>query len=261
MALGVVAMYVHDYRNILRIMYAPGLLLIAYFWLVPESVRWLLVNGRVDKAVKILKRIAYVNRKELSQKSIEMLQLKYSKTFQQNQLIDKNDAQSTAQLLYSILKSKTLSLRLFNCCFQWINCCFCYYGISLIVTHIPGENRYMSFIYAAFMEIPGLLLSLLLLNKMQRRLSLFIALFMTAISITVTVWIPEENSTIMLLLFMLAKIMITCTFIAMYIYTAELWPTNLRTTIICACSMIGRFGSMGAPLIGILVKIFLFCAL
>lgn len=256
--LGVVAMYFHDFRHILWIMYAPGVLLIAYFWLVPESVRWLLVNGRVNEAIKILKRIAHVNGKHLSNKSIEMIQLKYSNEFRKNDPNENDNNQSTAQLLYSILKSKTLCLRLFNCCFQWINCCFCYYGLSLIVTHIPGEDRYTSFIYSAFMEIPGLLLSLLLLNKLKRRISLFIALFMTAISTAATVWVPEENSTIMLVLFMLAKIAITCTFISMYIYTAEQWPTNLRTTIICACSMIGRFGSMVAPLIGILVENFFY---
>lgn len=247
-------MYFHDYRDILRILYAPGIFLIIYFWIVPESVRWLLVTGRVNRAIRILKRIARVNGKTLSEKSIEMIKLKYSPELQQNDLSKNDTKDSIYYSLYSIVKSKTLFFRFLNCCFQWINCCFCYYGLSLIVTHVPGENQYTSFIFAAFMEIPGLLLSLLLLNKTRRRVSLFLTLFFTAISTAATAWIPEENSTIMLLSFMLAKALITCTFISMYVYTAELWPTNLRTTIICACSMIGRFGSMIAPVIGIMVN-------
>lgn len=39
MLLGLVALYVHDFRLLMRILYVPGLFVFCYHWLVPESVR------------------------------------------------------------------------------------------------------------------------------------------------------------------------------------------------------------------------------
>lgn len=251
---GVVAFYVHDFRYLIRILYTPGLFLMVYFFIVPESVRWLLVRGKVDRAIGILKRTAHVNGKELSEKSIEFVTMKYSPKSKIN--LDETVAienQSLTQSIRSIINSRTLCLRFLNCCYQWMNCCFCYYGLSLIATHVPGENRYMSFIFVAAIEIPGLLISMPLLSRMRRRILLFGALSLTALSTLATAWIPKQNSTIVLILFMLGKMAITCAFNSLYIFTAEQWPTNVRATITNCCSMIGRLGSMIAPMTAILV--------
>lgn len=254
--LGFAAFYVHDFRNLMRIFYTPGLFLIVYFWLVPESVRWLLVKGNVDRATGILKRTARVNGKELSEKSIESMKLKYSSVSKINNLDGTvaNDNPSLTQSISSILRSRTLCFRLLVCCYQWTNCCFCYYGLSLMATHVPGKNRYVSFMTVAAIEIPGVLITLPLLNRMKRRPLLFGVLTITAFSTFATAWIPKEHSTIVLLFFMLGKMSITCAFNSVYIFTAEQWPTNVRTTIANFCSMVGRLGSMVAPMTAILVQ-------
>lgn len=260
MLLGLAAMYIHDFRNLIRVLYTPGLLIIFYFWLVPESVRWLLVTGKVNRAIQILKRTASVNRKQISKKSIEMLNLIYSPKTLANSNNEHNNHEkySILQSIYSILKSKILCWRLLNCCYQWIASCFSYYGLSLISTHVPGGNRYVSFIFVTAIEIPGILIALPLLTRMNRRKLMFIAYSLCATSIMVTSCIPEANSTIILILFMIGKASITCAFTVLYIFTAEQWPTNLRTTIMNLASMIGRIGAMLAPLTIILVRTFQF---
>lgn len=126
-------MYIHNFRYLLRVLYAPGLLVFIYFWLVPESIRLLLITGRVDRAIKVLKRIAKVNGKTLSEKSIEMLRLQYSQS-----KVRKNAARNTAsdmpngnknpaifQQIKLVFRSRKLALRLLNCGYQWVTCCFC----------------------------------------------------------------------------------------------------------------------------------------
>lgn len=119
--------------------------------------RWLLVKGHVERATGILKRTARVNGKELSEKSVEWLKLNYCPESKKNNLDDlvANDRPSLTQSISTILKSKTLCLRLTICCYQWIVCCFVYYGLSLMATHVPGKNRYISFIVVVAIEIPG----------------------------------------------------------------------------------------------------------
>lgn len=256
--LGFVAMYIHDFRLLIRVLYTPGLLVIVYFWIVPESVRWLLVTGRVDRAIKILKRTASVNGKELSNKSIDMLRSTYTIDEVKKASDEANNVETHTMLeiFNIIIKSKRLSLRLLNGCLQWAVAAFCYYGLSMIATHIRGENRYVSFIIVVAMEIPGMLISTPLLNCMRRKILLFTSFFITAIATGATSWIPEHHSTIILIFFMIGKAASTCGFTSLYIFTAEQWPTGLRTTIMNTCSMIGRVGAMVAPQTVILVNNF-----
>lgn len=143
--LGLVAMFCHDFRTMLRILYAPGVILFSYFWIVPESVRWLLITGQVDRAVKILKRAAKFNRKELSSKTIEVLYSKYSKT---NEVSEKENSKENYknESFVQIFKSKKLCGRFLICCYQWMACYFCYYGLSLYATFIPGAERYIRYL-------------------------------------------------------------------------------------------------------------------
>lgn len=275
MVLGIVAMYVHDFRTLIQVLYTPGLAVILYFWLVPESIRWLLVTGQVDRAIKILKRIASVNGKNLSDKTIEAINLKYSPDYMMKQISrstengldpvfnDKNNTekQSLLQLFYSILKSKTLCLRFLNCCYQWVALCFCYYGLSMIATHVHGENRYTSFIMVVGFEIIGIFVVLLILNRMKRKILLSASLIIIAISTNLTPWIPEENSYLVLACLMMGKAAAMGGFNILYIFTAEQWPTNLRATVMNSCSMIGRIGSMVAPLAVIIVNNLIYCTL
>lgn len=60
--LGFAAMYYDHYRPFLMFLYTPGLLTVFYFWLVPESVRWLVVTGQQKAALKILRRAARNNK-------------------------------------------------------------------------------------------------------------------------------------------------------------------------------------------------------
>lgn len=260
MLLGLVAMFVHDYRILIRILHIPGLFAMIYFWLIPESARWLLVNGRFDQAVTILKRIAKVNRKELSEKSIELLRLEYTMKSEaksnpdEKGKTDDTEARSVIQSLGMIFKSKTFSVRFLNCCFQWIACAFTYYGLSLGATHIPGADRYVSFIIVMASEIPGMFSAQPLLTRMKRRVLMFSTMLFGAIFIIAPSFIPKEYSLVVLLCFMLGKALITCAFTVLYVYTMEQWPTNIRSTVINLCSMVGRIGSMTAPLTMILVR-------
>lgn len=54
-------------------------------------------------------------------------------------------------------------------------------------------------------------------------------------------------------MFMIGKFAITISFAVIYVYTAELFPTNVRHSLLGYCSMFGRVGSMLAPQTPLLV--------
>lgn len=258
MFLGLVAMSVHNFRTLIRVLYPPGLIVFVYIWLMPESIRWLLITGRVDRAISTLQRIAKVNRKDLSEKSIELIKLKYSRKPITNGASSEenngNQNQSLSGYVAMIFKSRKLCGRFFICCYLWMACYFSYYGISSYSTHIQGTDKYTGFMVAAAVEIPTILLAQQLLNRMKRKTLLIVSLCLTTISIIGIPFIPANMSDIILICLLFGKASMTFAFTLIFIFTAEQWPTNIRGTIMHTCAMIGRIGSMVAPFILILVS-------
>lgn len=53
---------------------------------------------------------------------------------------------------------------------------------------------------------------------------------------------------------MVGKLSITFAFNALYVFTAELFPTGARSSALAACSLVGRLGSVLAPQTPLLVR-------
>jgi hypothetical protein len=56
--LPIIAYYVREWRHLQLVTSVPWLLVITYYWLIPESPRWLITVGRKEEAVKILTHVA-----------------------------------------------------------------------------------------------------------------------------------------------------------------------------------------------------------
>lgn len=255
--LGFVAMNVRNFRKFQLTLYTPSLLLITYFWFLPESVRWLLATKRLERAEKAIHRASQFNNAVLSEKALEIIRVKCSSTEDSS----KNEAAKTivddsSNRLSTVLTSGRLLLRLIICSFVWVVCAFVFFGLKLISTQIHGDgNKYVSFMLVGAAEIPGFLSASLLLDRCGRKGTLIGAFLLTGLSIIGSLFVPENNTSIVLALFIVGKGAITCAFSSVYNFTAELWPTSLRNTMMGFCSMIARIGSMLAPLTPLLVSI------
>lgn len=54
-------------------LHIPGFLIIAYYGILYESVRWLLTKRKYDEAKKVLEAVARVNKTSISNESLEAL--------------------------------------------------------------------------------------------------------------------------------------------------------------------------------------------
>jgi uncharacterized membrane protein len=64
-----------------------------------------------------------------------------------------------------------------------------------------------------------------------------------------------DYDTAKLIVFLAGKFAITIAFTVIYVFTAELFPTELRHSMLGTCSMVGRIGSIIAPQTPLLVSI------
>lgn len=250
--LGLLAMHIPHMRTLLIAVYVPGLIVITYYWLVPESVRWLMVTGRIKRARQVLHSAAAANNKILSPDAERIIDERAIEC----PAADKDEANLPDISVLAILKSPVLALRLCICSIDWIVCYLVFYGLALSATVIEGDdNKYLSFIVVVVAELPGSLFTYLFLDRLGRRRTLCAALTLAGCIILCSQFIDEEEQTMLTRVFFFAGMCAqSCAFTTTYIYTAEIWPTSLRNTMMNVCSSMGRFGAMAAPFSILLVS-------
>lgn len=255
--LGVIGMCVTNFRSLLRVTYIPLLAVISYFWLVPESVRWLVIQGRREEATKVILGAAKTNSIKLSDHVLDMIKSSNTPTNNKNVAIT-SDASKDAdcekkQSFFAIFRSKILLKRLIICSFCWITNALVYYGLSLNSVNLAG-SKYINFMLVCAAEFPGYFITIMVMEKAGRKWSLCGSMVVCGLACLCSEYLPEDEQVIRLVLFLVGKSAISVSFTVLYVYTAELYPTSLRSSLMCACSMIGRIGSIAAPQTPLLVR-------
>ncbi|KAH8270396.1 hypothetical protein KR018_009667 [Drosophila ironensis] len=242
-ALAMFAKAFPDWRVLLRITYMPSLILLAYFWILPESVRWLLSQGKEERAKDILRRAARVNKRKLSESMLDKLVL-----------ANRDKLQQSAESRFPIREAfKNFKWRIANCSLCWIVHVLVYYGLSLNVVLLDG-NKYNNFAYIALVEIPGFFMPLFIMDRFGRRYSLCGLMLTSGLCCIGTIFAGADQPVLQLILFLVGKLTITASFQVLYFFASEIYPTNLRNSLLSFCSMMGRFGSMLAPQTPLLAK-------
>lgn len=245
--LGFLASQVQHWRWLLRVLYAPAVLQILFLWILPESVRWLLSQGAEEKASNVLRRAARINQRPLPEEQLNDLL-----TSNRQKLSQANESQ------YPIMRAVVFfSLRIANCCLCWFTHTLIALGLSLNSVNLGG-NKYTNFMLNGFIQIPGLLLPLVIMDRVGRRHSLCASMLLCAICMGASAAVPADNYAGSLALFLIGKLAITCSFQILYFFTSEIFPTNVRNTLLSLCSMVGRIGSMLAPQTPLLAKYYIY---
>ncbi|XP_033326051.2 organic cation transporter protein isoform X2 [Megalopta genalis] len=247
--LGLIAMWTRSWRLILRLVYGPALLAILMPFLIPESVRWLLANGKHDKVERIYRKMARMNGLSINDEAIgEFKEVNMVKTEKTEQLEKKNP-------LMQILGSSVMMTRLLACSFCWLTNTFVYYGLSLNSVAFAGD-KYTNFILVAIVEIPAYFLTWFMTDWLGRKITLSSSFLLSGVFCLAIQFVPSGSwSFIPLILYMGGKWCITMSFSTVYIYTAELFPTNVRHSLLGICSMTGRMGSILSPQTPLLAQI------
>ncbi|KAH8270151.1 hypothetical protein KR018_004860 [Drosophila ironensis] len=237
-AMGYLAGYLLDWRVLLRVLYTPALLHLIFICLLPESVRWQLSQSRETDAKATLRKVARVNRRSLPEEQLNDL------IRTNRQLVDQSAAPGGHYSVGQI--AQALGCRIALCCFVWFVNTFVALGISLNSGQLSG-SKFENFSMTGFMQLPGILLSTTLMHRFGRRWALSSCLFTCAVLLLAVAATDEIYPMTSSLLYFLAKMFSTGSFLILYFFTSEIFPTNCRNSLLSLCSCVGRIGSMLAP--------------
>lgn len=270
MLLGWLSWAIPHWRNLTLFIYAPQLiLLLIYSRAIPESPRWHITKGRYDKAEEILKQIARTNGKQLSEKSVQLLRQTRNGKVQARSI---ENEQAEPSLLVLVFRHKPILLRCLASPIQWISFALIYYGLSINSINLNFGSKYLNHTAVTFIEIPGYLLALALLDRIGRKPVLtggfwicgacqigclfapageHCSVLIVSIFSSIYLWNSVEfvgQPILSLALYVLSKCCISAVVMSLHMYTAEMFPTPHRHRLTSVSSGIGRLGAIIAPL-------------
>ncbi|XP_071543054.1 organic cation transporter protein-like isoform X4 [Panulirus ornatus] len=253
---GVLAIFIREWRWLQVAVTAPAFLLIAYMWIMPESVRWLVSQGRKDDAIKIIKKAAKVNGVEVPKHLLEDTNMEISTidgtisvASSKAELVkDDKSGNKPSKTVLDLLKTPNMRNRSLNMFYCWAVCTLVYYGLSSNSGNLGG-NIFINFIATMLIEIPSYVFSYLVLDRMGRKGTLSFVLLLGGVACFVSGFIPEDIGWLIVTLSLVGKFGIAAAFAIVYVYSAEIFPTEYRSVGIGACSMCARVGGILAPFI------------
>nr|XP_026490940.1 solute carrier family 22 member 3-like [Vanessa tameamea]XP_026490948.1 solute carrier family 22 member 3-like [Vanessa tameamea] len=232
-----IAWAVPYWRNFLRVIYAPTLIILTYSFFLDESIRWLFSKGKKEQGIKLIEKIAKRNNVKIDKSLLNRLD--YSDEETSNKLNDR-------KLLMKTFRSKIMMRRFLVCMVWWFTITLINYGMMISSVLING-NKYLNFALLIMMDIPANIFYWLALAKYKRKLPLVASFIVGGVFCVSQPFIPKGYAWLGLALFMAFEMLATFSYNIVYMYTSELFPTYTRNSMHSICSATGRIGSLLAP--------------
>jgi putative MFS transporter len=213
----------------------PGIL---GYWVrrsVPESPRYLLAQGRGAEARTVLQRVADTNGVQINVAQLQAAQARPRTTF--------------ATIWSGTLFRRTLLLSL-----VWFGLSLGYYGIftwlpSIFVNRgFDFVRSYSYLVLLAVAQIPGYVLAAYLVDRLGRKPTL--ALFLISSAVCSYLFAIANTPQLIVAGGMVLSFSLLGAWGALYAYTPELYPTDIRATGMGWASAMARAAGVLAPFMG-----------
>ncbi|XP_044277635.1 solute carrier family 22 member 3 isoform X2 [Varanus komodoensis] len=209
----------------------PNFLFLLYYWLIPESPRWLLTRKEGKRALKVLQTIAESNGKSLPPHFSE---------------ITVSDEEVSNPSLLDLVRTPQMRKFTLILMYAWFTSAVVYQGLVLRLGIIEG-NLYLEFFLSAVMELPAAFLILLTIDRIGRCPLFAMSGIVAGIACLITAFLPKDSPRLSTSVAIVARLGITISFELVYLVNSELYPTVFRNFGVSLCSGLCDIGGIVAP--------------
>lgn len=148
--------YLRDWRYFQFAISMTSILLLSYYWLLPESPRWLFAVGRVEDSVTVLEKAAKLNKLPIAniRKNLEIIHAAKSE-------------QKPAGNAFDLIRTRNMRVKTICMFYNWLACGVCFFGVSQYIGGIGG-NIFKNFALGALFGLPGEYLSIYIVKRVIR---------------------------------------------------------------------------------------------
>ncbi|CAM4769607.1 unnamed protein product [Rotaria magnacalcarata] len=243
-----VAYFIQEWRRLTITLSIAAIPFTFFYFVLPESPRWMISKGYYKQAGELLRIIAKKNKKTFNEESFKKLIVEQEKNTTNKPVVTG---------VRSLFNSKIMFIISINLLFQAFVQNLAFYGISSSSIFLES-SLYSSFRISSWaMRISSWTMVLffivlyLLLNRVGRKRSYLIVVFCFAILILLEIpvqnYILKNSEGYMILIFLMNIILKWLTFgsfTIIYIYTNELFPTEIRNTGMSIHIIVARIGAI-----------------
>ena len=255
----IVAYYLRDWRiiNWFLTIYS-FIFIIPCALLLKESPRFLLKRAKYDQAIHIIKEISNFNRAALNNDEIQEIDNYMKILIEENKIKNKNFA-IKRHFFGEFLLNKKLFIQTSLLSIVWTSLNLLYYGVTLGITEYNDAiNPYLTYILSSIAECVGY--SICFLNdKFGQRKPNIIYLLITGIVCLVVSFLPYLKAylfnldvILIVALTLFGKCFSAASYNTQYMYSSELYKSNIRSCALLFLSCFGRIGSLIAPQVNLL---------
>uniref|UniRef100_A0A8C6X796 Major facilitator superfamily (MFS) profile domain-containing protein n=1 Tax=Naja naja TaxID=35670 RepID=A0A8C6X796_NAJNA len=213
-----------DWRQLQFTASMPFFIFFIYSWWFAESARWLVLSGKADQAVDVLKKVAQLNGKKDEGEKLNT----EVRRVDQNQMEADPETDSFPGFRFATS--------------------FAYYGLAMDLQHF-GFSIYLIQVAFGTIDIPAKLGSAIGMSYIGRRTTQASSVILAGLAILVNILVPSDLRTLRTFLAVLGKGCLASSFNCLYLYTGELYPTVIRQTGMGLGSTLARVGGIVAPMI------------
>lgn len=254
LAIPLLAKILPAWRSLKMIAVFPNMLVIGAYFLgwIPESLSWLLVKNKIQRAKETLAIVAKVNGKDI-QENEELKNLLAGLGDKQNiaQSTNKGAPTQSRTRFFSRCSNKFLlriGLAFANTFIGFVS----YYGHASNTSNL-GSNMHLSFVFAALVEIPAFSIPFII-NYSGRRWTLFACFLASGAMSIFYVSTPSDLTHLALTFALLGRMFATGAYYICLQYSSEIFPTTIRGSGMSACEIVGGIGLFISPWIVYLAK-------
>lgn len=229
------AYFIRDWHYLQFALSIPSIVLISYYWLIPESPRWLYTVGRVNEASSQLEKAAKTNNLPYENIHSDLVALQ--------KMTPTSEGSTSKGNILDLFRTPNMRAKTVYMCFNWFVCGLTFFGVAQYIGHTGGDI-FTNVAISAALELPGTVLCIYTMKRFGRKKTLIFSNCLAGLSLLVIAFIPSSKHLIIVTLASIGMIGMSISFPTVYIYAGELFPTVVRNIGVGTASMIARIGSM-----------------
>ncbi|XP_076629444.1 organic cation transporter 1 [Colletes latitarsis] len=236
----------------------PFVLLFSYYWIIPESPRWLLSKNRIDEAEEIVQRMAKINGKTVPSNFLRKMEVEILRrqgiscngtNSGENETVNIEDrSPPPAATPMDLVRNPNIRKKFFILAFDWVANAVVYNGLSYNTTNL-GVSDYLAFFIGGLVEIPSYVITWYAMDRLGRRWVLCLTMLLGGVACVSCMFVPEDAVWVTVCLAMIGKFGIAASFAVFYVFVGELLPTVLRSQAMGIASFIAGIGLLAFPYI------------
>ncbi|CAH1391250.1 unnamed protein product [Nezara viridula] len=232
------AYFTNNWQQLQLAISVPTIFLLIHCWYLPESPRWLITRGKLEKASIIIGSKCCLDF-EGNAHHQKIVQDQNHPWYKKVIIFLKN--------YFMLFSTFELTKRILICYLGWFVGNLYYYVIALNGANFT-VNEYLYVGLNGICEVPGYtILPLVVLTYYGRR-SAGIALFtVSGIAVLIIMFVPQGWPVMSMA--MIGRLTVSAVFSVIILQTSELFPTEHRNTAVGSSLTVAQFGTMAAPYI------------